>query len=95
MFHKWKRRLAPALIVVAWAGGLNESQAQEPPPPAKTAVPEHPDPIPDVKLLPELKTTPVRKGSLGSTSKWCATSLLPRATRKESGCSISHSNPCG
>jgi hypothetical protein len=50
------------------------------PPPAKPAVPprESPPPIPEVALVPELPTTPVRKGPAGPNVQMVDASLLPR-----------------
>src|SRR4051794_14059502 len=78
MFHKWKRTIAPALMVVAWVGEPPESCGQDPAPPAKGAELKSPDPIPEVKLLPDLKTTPVRKGAPSFNEQMVDASLLPR-----------------
>jgi hypothetical protein len=63
---------------MASAGWLGESYGQDAPPPAKGGELKGPDPIPDVKLLPELKTTPVRKGAPHFNEQMVDASLLPR-----------------
>jgi len=65
-------------MVLAWAGEPTESRGQDPAPPAKDAKLEGPPPIPEDKILPDLKTTPVRKGAPAFNEQMVDASLLPR-----------------
>ena len=75
--------LATAAMVLAPTWSRAQAQDRAEPAAASTdkpAVPEleGPPPIKEVKLVPDLGTTPVRKGSVGFNVQLVDTSLLPR-----------------
>ncbi|MFO0954270.1 MAG: hypothetical protein U0835_24550 [Isosphaeraceae bacterium] len=85
MITRPNRREFSAFVLSALAGQAGAwARAQdpkgEPQPKADTQVAElkGPDPIPQVTLLPTLKTTPVRKGSPSPNIQMVDASLLPR-----------------
>ena len=82
MLNPWKRRLAVALglgAAVAVVGTASSNGQEEPKPVPKPAGQlKSPDPMPQIKLLPELPTTPVRKKGPGYNETMVDASLLPR-----------------
>ena len=79
MLNEWKRMIVPALIASASAGWLGVALGQDDgkAPPEKGAL-ESPKPIPDVKLLPDLPTIPIRRGAPTFNEQMVDASLLPR-----------------
>jgi hypothetical protein len=79
VFNEWKRMMVPALIAAASVGWLGAAFGQEAAkPPEKGADLKSPDPIPDVKLLPDLPTIPIRRGAPSYNEQMVDASLLPR-----------------